>query len=548
MTSILEDAGSVAHTVNGSTFAAAPTSIYQNLIWSGAMKSVAFDPAQFRLRLENLTRPCFVVREQGEIGLTNEGTLISANGADGHGLELVAIAPPLTPSQLGDPAFRAAHNVDYAYAAGAMANGIASAELVIAMGKARFLASFGAAGLLPERIDAAIHQIQAALPNGPYAFNLIHSPSEEALERAAVDLYLRHNVTTVEASAFLDLTASIVRYRVAGLRVNRENQVVCTNKVIAKVSRREVARKFLQPAPERLLAELVQQGQISEQQAALAQHVPMADDITVEADSGGHTDNRPLVSLFPSIVALRDEIQAEQQYAMAVRVGAAGGISTPTAVLAAFSMGAAYVVTGSINQACVEAGASEHTKQLLAQADMADVMMAPAADMFEMGVKLQVLKRGTFFPMRAQKLYELYQRYESIDEIPAAEREKLERQLFRRSLDAIWEETVTYFRERDPQQIDRAAANPKRKMALIFRWYLGLSSRWSNVGEAGREMDYQIWCGPAMGAFNEWTRGTPLEEPRNRRAAEVAYQLMHGAAVLYRQRLLQMLSPTTTWE
>ena len=34
--------------------------------------------------------------------------------------------------------------------------------------------------------------------------------------------------------------------------------------------------------------------------------------------------------------------------------------------------------------------------------------MAPAADMFEMGVKLQVLKRGTMFPMRAQKLYELY--------------------------------------------------------------------------------------------------------------------------------------------
>ena len=27
--------------------------------------------------------------------------------------------------------------------------------------------------------------------------------------------------------------------------------------------------------------------------------------------------------------------------------------------------------------------------------------MAPAADMFEMGVKLQVLKRGTMFPMRA---------------------------------------------------------------------------------------------------------------------------------------------------
>ncbi len=40
----------------------------------------------------------------------------------------------------------------------------------------------------------------------------------------------------------------------------------------------------------------------------------MADDITVEADSGGHTDNRPLVCVLPSIIALRDEIQAKYHY------------------------------------------------------------------------------------------------------------------------------------------------------------------------------------------------------------------------------------------
>ncbi|MFT5852521.1 MAG: trans-AT polyketide synthase/acyltransferase/oxidoreductase domain-containing protein, partial [Colwellia sp.] len=43
-----------------------------------------------------------------------------------------------------------------------------------------------------------------------------------------------------------------------------------------------------------------------------------------------------------------------------------------------------------LNQACVEAGASEYTRKLLASVEMADVTMAPAADMFEMGVKLQV--------------------------------------------------------------------------------------------------------------------------------------------------------------
>ena len=73
-----------------------------------------------------------------------------------------------------------------------------------------------------------------------------------------------------------------------------------------------------------------------------------------------------------------------------------------------------------MNQACVEAGASEHTRKLLAGVEMADVTMAPAADMFEMGVKLQVVKRGTMFAMRANKLYDLYVNYDSIEDIPAS--------------------------------------------------------------------------------------------------------------------------------
>jgi trans-AT polyketide synthase, acyltransferase and oxidoreductase domains len=157
-----------------------------------------------------------------------------------------------------------------------------------------------------------------------------------------------------------------------------------------------------------------------------------------------------------------------------------------------------------------------------------------------MGVKVQVLKSGTFFPMRAQKLYDTYMRYGSIEEIPIKKREKLERQVFRRALDDIWSDTVRFFEERDPGQIERANNNPKRKMALIFRWYLGLSSRWSNSGEQGREMDYQIWCGPSMGSFNDWVRGTYLEAYQNRRAAEVAREIMTGCAYLFRLQNLKM--------
>jgi trans-AT polyketide synthase, acyltransferase and oxidoreductase domains len=502
--------------------------------WKDPLQQIAFDPAGIQVKLMDLELPCHLVKVDGRIGVTH-GFSPTAKS-----VETLGSIPPLLLQQLGDPSFQTFHGVKYAYAAGAMAGGIASADLVIAFGKEKILSSFGAGGLPPARIEAAIHRIQQALPVGPYAFNLIHSPNDPAMERGAVDLYLSNGVRTVEASAFLDLTLNIVYYRVAGLSLDSANRIQIRNKVIAKVSRREVATKFLQPAPTKMLRELVAQELITEQQATLAEKVPMADDLTVEADSGGHTDNRPLVCLLPSLIALRDEIQEKYAYANPVRVGVAGGIGTPHSALAAFMMGAAYVVTGSINQACMESAASDHTKKLLAQAEMPDVMMAPAADMFEMGVKLQVLKRGTLFPVRAQKLYELYKAYDSIEAIPAKEREQIEKQIFRRNLNEIWDETVAFFQQRDPDQLERAIANPKRKMALIFRWYLGLSSRWSNTAEPGREIDYQIWCGPAMGSFNDWVRGTYLAEPQNRRVADIADHLMTGAAFLYRLQSLSL--------
>ncbi|MEA5594308.1 PfaD family polyunsaturated fatty acid/polyketide biosynthesis protein [Rivularia sp. UHCC 0363] len=495
-------------------------------------QDIAFDETGIKSKLLTLNQPCYVVRVNEKIGFTHH--FVASEQV------LLMALPPLTLQQLGDRNFLEFHNVKYAYTAGAMAGGIASEEFVIACGKAGILSSFGSGGLSRERIEAAIKTIQQALPQGPYAFNLLHSPSEPAMERGAVDLYLQYQVKTVEASAFLDITPNIVYYRAAGLSLNSNNQIEINNKVIAKVSRREVASKFLAPAPLKMLQELVKQGLITELQATLAQKVPIADDITVEADSGGHTDNRPLVCLLPSILELRDEIQQQYGYINPVRIGVAGGIATPQSALAAFMMGAAYIVTGSINQSCVEAGTCEHTKKLLAQAEMADVIMAPAADMFEMGVKLQVLKRGTLFGMRAQLLSDIYQRYESIEDIPVAEREKLEKQIFRQSLDAIWASTQTYLAQRNPQKLERAVKNAKFKMALIFRWYLGLSSRWSNSGEQGRETDYQIWCGPAMGAFNNWVKNTHLAQPENRHVVDIADRILTGAAYLYRLQNLKM--------
>jgi PfaD family protein len=472
---------------------------------------------------------------------TAQGTgLVCQAGTSHNDQQSLAWVPAVKLAQFGDPAFLRDYGVRAAYMAGAMANAIASTKMVIALGQAGLLGVYGAGGVSPERLEAAIQEIQAALPAGPYAFNLLHSPFEPQAEQRAVELYLRYGVRVVEAAAFIRLTDSIVQYRAAGLSQGADGKVVIRNRVIAKLSRTEVAVQFLQPAPDKILDSLLAAGRITAEQARLARLVPVADDITAEADSGGHTDQRPLVCLLPTMLALRDEMQTRYAYAQPPRVGVGGGIGTPEAVLAAYMMGAAYVVTGSINQASVEAGTSSHTKQLLASAAMTDVAMAPSADMFEMGGRVQVLKKGTLFAMRAQKLFELYTEYAAIEDIPAQERERQEAKVFQRPLGEIWADTERFFIQRDPGQLEKARQNPKMKMALIFRWYLGLASRWSCVGEAGREMDYQIWCGPVMGSFNDWVRGTYLEQAQNRYVADMALHLLHGCAYRYRLQSLRM--------
>jgi len=506
--------------------------------WYGPAESIAFDEAGKRAVLRALDLPVYAVQTvDGRTGLTNHGQEMAGGNS---GTLLLASAPALPASRLGDTKFKHAYGLRFALYGGAMANAIASVEMVAELGNGGMLGSFGAAGLSPARLEDAIVRVQEALPDGPYAFNLIHNPYDPAMEQQAVSLYLRYGVTLVEASAFLDLTPSLVRYRLAGLRQSPEGEVITGNRIIAKLSRKEVATRFLQPAPADMVQQLLDEGRITPLQAQLAQRVPLADDITVEADSGGHTDNRPLTGLVPSLIALRDEMQARHGFATPVRVGAAGGISTPGSALAALMMGAAYVVTGSVNQACVEAGASEHTRALLARASMADVTMAPSADMFEMGVRVQVLKLGTMFALRSARLYDLYTRYNAIEDIPTTEREHLEKQVFQRSLDSVWEETRAFFTQRDPSQLTRAEQDPHHKMALVFRWYLGLSSRWSNSGEKGRELDYQIWCGPSMGSFNDWTRGTYLADPANRRVLDINRHILDGCAYQYRTQALKL--------
>lgn len=508
--------------------------------WIPGKDDPSSDPGEMVRALGHLAEPVTLVDNGGYLGLGRGGaTLFSPNPPDVGAYRVVGFVPSARLEQLGDSSFCADHGIRYPYVSGAMANGIGSADIVEAMGLAGMLGFFGSAGLSPERIDKEITRIQGTLGDRSFGFNLINSPAEPDLEAAVIDLYLRRGVRRIEASAFLALSLPLVRYRLHGIHRDATGRIVTPNQVVGKISRVEVATKFFSPPPDEFVSRLVQLGEITPEQAELAQQIPVAQDLTAEADSGGHTDNRPALTMIPTMLALRDRLQGQFGYAQRLRIGAAGGISTPASVAAAFAMGAAYVVSGTINQACVESGTSDLVRSMLAQAEQADVAMGPAGDMFEMGVKVQVLKRGTLFAMRGQKLYDLYRTYASIDDIPPAERATIEKQLFRVPLEEIWKQTVEYFQRRDPRQVERGERDPKHKMALIFRWYLGQSSRWAISGEPSRQADYQVWCGPAMGAFNEWAKGTFLAPVENRHVVTLGYNLLYGAAVLSRVTALR---------
>lgn len=476
----------------------------------------------------------------GGVGIAVGGRTVSGAPESADALPLLATLPPLYPEWLGDRSFGETHGVRFPYASGEMANGIGSVRMVTAMAEAGMLGFFGAAGLPHDQVAQAVDELSRGIGRrGSWGVNIIHSPQEPALEDQMADLLIRSNVPCVSLSAFMGLTPAVVRCAAAGLSMDADGNVVRARQVFAKVSRIEVAERFMSPPPSDALRELVARGLITAREADLAARLPIAEDVTVEADSGGHTDNRPLTVVLPAMIELRAKIAARYPAFPPIRLGAGGGIGTPGAVAAAFALGADYVMTGSVNQAATESGLSLEAKAMLGKADFSDVTMAPSADMFELGVKVQVLKRGTMFAARATRLYETFVRYDGLGAIPTDARVRLEAELFHKPLDEAWQETRAFWIARDPAEVAKAEREPKHMMALTFRWYLGMSSRWAISGDPARRADYQIWCGPAMGAFNRWVEGSFLADVSQRSVVQIARNLLEGAAVITRAHQLR---------
>lgn len=455
---------------------------------------------------------------------------------------MTATGKTITAQSLGHGGFREAYGLRYAYVAGAMYRGIASRNLVARMGRAGMLAFLGTGGLPLAEIDSAISFIRQQLGDGqPYGMNLLADLENPQMEMDTVALYLRHGVRYIEAAAYMQITPAVVWFRLKGLRRGPGGAPISEHRVMAKLSRPEIAALFLNPAPERIVQQLLADGLISQEQAGLAAHVPLASDICVEADSGGHTDMGIPTVIFPPIQQLRSEAQKRYGGTQPIYVGLAGGIGSPQSAAAAFIMGADFVLTGSINQCTVEAGTSDAVKNLLQEINVQDTDYAPAGDLFELGAKVQVLKRGVFFPARANKLYALYQQYGSLAEIPEGMRRQLEERYFKRSFEQIWGDIRRYLASGGRQQeLQAAEANPKEKMKRIFKWYFAHTTQLALAGDEANRVDFQVHTGPALGAFNQWVKGTELESWRARHVDEIARRLMGGTALVLEEAFARL--------
>ena len=445
--------------------------------------------------------------------------------------------------RLGSQHFCTTYGLRYPYVAGSMYKGIGSKALVVRMGRAGLLGFFGTGGLRLPVIAEAIDYIQRHLSSipgsispGAYGMNLLCHLEQPDIELSQIELFLAKGVHYVEAAAFMQMTPALVLYRLKGLRRTSGNGIIVPNRIMGKVSRPEVAKHFMSPAPEAMVRELLASGNVSQEEAELSQYIPMSHDICVEADSGGHTDQGVAYALMPAMLRLRDELQARYRYGEPMHIGAAGGIGTPEAVAAAFTLGADFIVTGSINQCSVEADTSEAAKEMLQGINVQDTAYAPAGDMFEIGARVQVLRKGVFFPARANKLYDLYKHFDSIESIDETTQKQLQEKYFKRSFADVWEETRAYYQKNQPEALAKAERHPKSKMALIFRWYFIYSGRLTRDG-VGTRVDYQIHTGPALGAFNQWVKGTAIEDWRHRHVDDMAERLMVGAAQLLNERV-----------
>lgn len=116
-----------------------------------------------------------------------------------------------------------------------------------ALENAGMIGFLGTGGMALSQIEENIRFIQKSLSEGQsYGMNLLNNLHDTQLEANTVKLYLDYGIRYLEAAAYMqNLSPALVYYRVKGFREKDQGEIVSEHKIIAKVSRSEVAEAFM---------------------------------------------------------------------------------------------------------------------------------------------------------------------------------------------------------------------------------------------------------------------------------------------------------------
>ena len=150
--------------------------------------------------IRQISTPAYIMETNGQLSFsTQELALLSSPGqAALTPARSIAFLPAIGMETLGDKRFKERHGLIYPYVAGAMANGISSAQMVKTMAKNGMMGFLGAGGLSLEQIEENIIDLKESLGDKPFGFNLIHSLGDPDHEMATVKLYPKHKIRSEE--------------------------------------------------------------------------------------------------------------------------------------------------------------------------------------------------------------------------------------------------------------------------------------------------------------------------------------------------------------
>ena len=434
--------------------------------WRPGDEPVLLSARELASAVQRVREPMRVVldADTGQPGVAFGGHLEPSPAAGA--LPLLGVLPALYPEWLGDRSFCEAHGVRFPYVAGAMANGIATTRMVVELARAGCLGFFGAAGLDAGSSRSGPRRARAgARPGRPGLGLEPHPLAERAGARGG-----RCRPLPAARGAHgrglglhgADPGGGALRAHRADGRRRRPGPTAPTTCSPRSPGRRSRGASWRRRRPT-CSRPWSPRASSPRTRPRLGASLPLAEDVTVEADSGGHTDNRPLTALScrssspcatgsPQSTATPGRSASARPAAWAPRAPwrRRSRSAPPTSDRARSTRPAS------------SRGCQRPDGPCSPRPGVADVMMAPAADMFELGVKVQVLRRGTHVRAARAPSSTSSTGPPTLEAIPAAERgaPRAGHLPHARSTRAGRTPSASGG-ARDPRQVERADARPQ---------------------------------------------------------------------------------------